>query len=138
MKKIIHHKYMENMDWFDSLNKPFLNPPDWIFTPVWIVLYIMMFFSLFLFLKSRKNESKKIPLIFFLIQLGLNFAWTPVFFGLKNILFGYIIIVLMYIFLILTIITFFRHSKIASLLLLPYLLWISFAAYLNLGFLVLN
>lgn len=126
------------MLWFDSLNKPFLNPPDWLFAPVWIVLYIMMAGSLFLFIGDGMKRGKYLPLTFFLIQLALNLAWSPVFFGMQNILGGFIIIVFMYIFLLLTIITFFKYSKVASLLLIPYLLWISFAAYLNFAFLVLN
>lgn len=129
---------MQNTEWFDSLNKPFLAPPDWLFTPVWIVLYIMIAASLFIFLSGGMTKEKRIPLIFFLAQLALNFAWAPVFFRMQNIIGAFIIIIFMYIFLILTIITFFKHSKTASLLLFPYLLWISFAAYLNFGYLVLN
>ena len=129
---------MKNIEWFDSLNKPFLTPPDWLFTPVWIVLYIMIASSLFIFLSSGITKEKHIPLVFFFTQLALNLAWSPVFFGMQNITGAFIIIIFMYIFLILTIITFFKHSKTASLLLIPYLLWISFAAYLNFGYLVLN
>lgn len=129
---------MQNMNWFESLNKPFLNPPDWLFAPVWIILYIMMAGSLFLFIGDGMKKEKYLPLTFFLIQLALNLAWSPIFFGMQNILGGFIIIVFMYIFLLLTIITFFKYSKVASLLLVPYLLWLSFAAYLNFAFLVLN
>ena len=129
---------MKNMNWYDSLNKPFLNPPDWIFTPVWIVLYIMIGISLLLFLKGGMNKAKRLPLTFFLIQLALNLAWSPIFFGAQNISLAFIVIILMYIFLLLTIITFFKHSKLASILLIPYLFWISFAGYLNFSFLVLN
>lgn len=126
------------MEWFDSLNKPFLSPPDWLFTPVWLVLYIMIFASLILFWGDGITKEKRLPLVFFIIQLALNWLWVPIFFGMQNIIGGFIIIVIMYIFLWLTIITFFKYSKVASLLLLPYLLWISFAAYLNFGYLVLN
>lgn len=129
---------MKNMEWFDSLNKPFLSPPDWLFTPVWLVLYIMIFASLILFWGDGITKEKRLPLVFFIIQLALNWLWVPIFFGMQNIIGGFIIIVIMYIFLWLTIITFFKYSKVASLLLLPYLLWISFAAYLNFGYLVLN
>ena len=126
------------MEWFNSLNKPFLSPPDWLFTPVWLVLYIMIFASLVLFWGDGITKEKRLPLIFFIIQLVLNWLWVPIFFGMENILGGFIIIVIMYIFLWLTIITFFKYSKLASILLLPYLFWISFAAYLNFGYLVLN
>ena len=126
------------MEWFDSLNKPFLNPPEWIYTPVWIILYILIAISFLLFLKGGITKEKRLPLIFFIIQLILNWLWVPVFFGMQNILGAFIILIFMYIFLWLTIITFFKHSKLASFLLLPYMFWISFAAYLNFGYLVLN
>ena len=129
---------MKNIDWFDSLNKPFLNPPEWIFTPVWIILYIMITISFLLFIKGGITKGKRLPLAFFLIQLALNFAWPVVFFGMQNISFAFVILVFMYLFLVLTIITFFKHSKLASLLLIPYLFWLSFAGYLNFSFLVLN
>jgi tryptophan-rich sensory protein len=129
---------INNTDWFDSLNKPFLNPPDWIFTPVWIILYILITISFLLFLKVGITKEKRLPLIFFLIQLALNFAWPAVFFGMQNISLAFIILILMYLFLVLTIITFFKHSKLASILLIPYLFWLSFAGYLNFSFLVLN
>lgn len=129
---------INNTDWFDSLNKPFLNPPDWIFTPVWIILYILIAISFLLFLKGGITRGKRLPLTFFLIQLALNFAWPVVFFGMQNIILAFVILVFMYLFLLLTIITFFKHSKLASLLLIPYLFWLSFAGYLNFSFLVLN
>lgn len=129
---------MKNMEWFDTLNKPFLSPPDWLFTPMWIVLYILITTSLFIFLSNGMSKEKRVPLIFFFTQLALNFAWAPVFFNMQNIDGAFIIIIFMYIFLLLTIITFFKHSKTASILLIPYLLWISFAAYLNFSYLVLN
>lgn len=129
---------MNNIYWFDSLNKPFLNPPEWVFTPVWIFLYIMIAVSFFLFLKGGMTKGKRLPLTFFLIQLILNFSWPVVFFGMQNISLAFVILVLMYLFLILTIITFFKYSKWSSLLLIPYLFWLSFAGYLNFSFLVLN
>ena len=129
---------MQNLEWFDSLNKPYLNPPDWVFMPVWSILYAMIILSLFLFLKGGLYKGKRLPLFFFIAQILLNFSWTPVFFGLQNIFAAFLIIFLMYIFIILTIITFYKYSKISALLLIPYLIWVSFAAYLNFAYLVLN
>lgn len=129
---------MKNMDWFDNLNKPFLNPPDWLFAPVWTILYILIAISFLLFLKGGMNKEKRMPLIFFIIQMLLNFAWSPVFFGLENIALALVIIFLMWIFILLTVIVFFKHSKLAALLLLPYLIWVSFAFYLNFSYFVLN
>ncbi len=129
---------MQNMEWFHSLNKPFLNPPDAIFAPVWICLYILIAISLILFIKGGITKEKRTPLIFFLIQLTLNLAWTPVFFNARNIGGGLFIITFMWLFLLFTIILFFRHSITAAIILIPYLLWISFAFYLNLAYYVLN
>lgn len=129
---------MMNMDWYNTLNKPFLTPPSSVFAPAWIVLYILIAISFILFLKGGYNKGKKLPLIFFTVQMILNFIWSPVFFGMQKILPALIIIFFMWIFICLTIIFFFRHSKMAAFLLLPYLIWVSFAFYLNFGFYVLN
>ena len=128
---------MFNSEWYNSLNKPFLAPPDSIFMPVWGILYAMIIISLILYLKGGlKNKSK--GLIFFAIQLLLNFSWTYVFFGMKNITGALVVIIFMWMFIVLTISAFMKHSKLSAILLLPYLLWVSFAFYLNLGYLVLN
>ncbi len=129
---------MKNMEWFQNLNKPFLNPPDWIFAPMWTILYIMIAISFILFIKGGLTKEKKLPLIFFIIQLLLNFAWTPAFFWMQNISLALAIIAFMWIFIMLTIITFFKHSILASILLIPYLFWVSFAFYLNFAYFVLN
>ncbi len=129
---------MKNIDWYNSLNKPFLAPPSSVFPPVWTVLYIMIAISLILFLKSGMNKSKILPLVFFILQLIFNFAWSFLFFNMQNIGLALIDIIFMWIFTLLTVISFFKHSKIASILLIPYLIWISFAFYLNLAYFVLN
>lgn len=129
---------MQNIEWFNSLNKPFLNPPSEIFMPVWIFLYITIGLSLFFFLKDGFNKSKIIPSIFFSTQMLLNFIWSPIFFGMQNIRLGMIIIAFMWLFILLTIINFYKHNKTSALLLIPYFLWVSFACYLNFEFLRLN
>ncbi len=129
---------MQNMEWYSNLNKPFLSPPDWVFVPVWTILYIMIAMSFIFFIKSGMNRKKVLPLIFFIIQLILNISWTPVFFGLEKIRAAMIIILMMWIFLFITIITFYKYSKTASILLIPYFIWITFAVYLNFNFLRLN
>lgn len=125
------------MIWYHSLNKPALTPPDWIFAPVWIILYIMMALSLIIFLRC-KRENKSGGIILFLSQLALNLMWSPVFFGNMNPKGALIIIVLMIIILAWTIIDFYKCSKAAALILLPYFLWICFAAYLNIEIVRLN
>lgn len=122
---------MQNMEWYHSLNKPAIHPPDWVFAPVWSVLYIMMFLSLFLFLESDKTADKAAPLALFVIQLLLNLSWSPVFFGIKNIEAALIILIMLWIFIAVVIVMFYKHSKISAILLIPYFLWTTFALYLN-------
>ncbi len=129
---------MKNMEWFHSLKSPFLAPPDWIFMPVWLILYFMIAVSFFLFIKGGMTKGKKIALVFFFIQLLLNFSWAGVFFGMQNILLALIILALIWFFTLLTLISFAIHSRIAALLLVPYFIWLSFAFYLNFGYFVLN
>lgn len=122
---------MQNMEWYHSLNQPAIHPPDWVFAPVWSVLYIMMFLSLFLFLESDKTADKSAPLALFVIQLLLNLSWSPVFFGIKNIEAALIILIMLWIFIAVVIVMFYKHSKISAILLIPYFLWTTFALYLN-------
>jgi len=129
---------MKNSLWFYSLNKPFLNPPDWLFAPVWTILYILMIISFALFLKGGITKEKKIPLFLFIVQLCLNFSWYPIFFGAKCISCGLAVITFMWFFVLFTVIAFYRHSKPAAVLLIPYLIWVSFAFYLNFAYFVLN
>lgn len=127
--------------WYASLNKPNFTPPNWIFAPVWTILYLFMGMSAFLvWNKNRKKKNKQIKtaLIIFTIQLILNVLWSALFFGLNNILLAFLEILLLWLAILLTVIKFYKISKPASLLLLPYLLWVSFAAVLNLTILLLN
>lgn len=125
--------------WYESLKKPFFNPPNWIFGPVWVSLYLLMGISLFLIWQRRENNPQaQKGLILFFIQLILNAFWSGAFFGLKSPLSGLIMIVLLWIAIFLTIQHFLKVLKIAALLLLPYILWVSFAALLNFSLWVLN
>lgn len=125
--------------WYANLNKPFFSPPNWLFGPVWTILYALMGISIYLILKKGiKKKNVKNAVQFFLIQLVLNFIWTPVFFGLKSPLLGLIVIVAMWVFIVLTIKKFYTLSKLAAYLLVPYLLWVSFATILNAAILYLN
>ena len=122
--------------WYDTLNKPFLNPPAEIFKPVWIILYITIFISLILYTKQRNRNIK--GYVFFIIQLVLNLIWVPLFFGMHNIAAALADIILLDIFLLLTIKEFYKVSKTAALFLVPYFLWILFAFYLNFSILINN
>lgn len=124
--------------WYNSLNKPALNPPNWIFAPMWGIIYFLMFCSFLLMIYSGTNIDKKPAIILFVTQLLLNFSWSPIFFYFHNIKLAFVIIFFLNLFLILTIISFFKISKISAILLIPYLLWLIFATYLNFEFMRLN
>lgn len=123
--------------WYATLQKPPLNPPGWLFGPVWVTLYLLMGISLWLIWKSNAKEKKKALWLFF-AQLILNAIWSPVFFGVQSIGGSLAIIVLLWVVIVLTILVFTKISKTAAWLLIPYILWVSFAAYLNFGIWILN
>lgn len=127
-----------NLSWYRTLHKPPLNPPSGIFTPVWSVMYSLIFLSLCILLFTKTDTDKKLAITFFVIQLILNLSWSPVFFYFHNITFSFIIIILLLIFITLTIISFYKISKLSAYLLIPYLIWVTFAAYLNFGIMILN
>lgn len=126
------------MTWYDSLIKPFLNPPAWIFTPAWIFLYFTMFLSLVFFAIKRARADKTKGYIYFILQLLVNFLWTPAFFMMKNVPLSVIIILILDILVILNIKYFYNVSRTAAYILIPYFLWLIFATYLNIGILILN
>lgn len=125
--------------WYNTLIKPSFNPPAWIFGPVWTILYTMMGVALFIIwtTKSKQKEKPAAILIFFL-QLSLNTLWSPIFFGAQSPFMGLIIIILLWITILMTIIKFFKVSKVAGGLLVPYFLWVSFATILNFSIWQLN
>jgi len=124
--------------WYDNLSKPFLNPPGWIFSPVWIILYGTLLAAVIIYSIVITKKSKFFGYVIFTVHMVLNLLWSPVFFVLHKINIALVIVVLMDITAILLIRKFFSVSKIAGLILIPYFLWIMFATYLNLEFLMLN
>lgn len=125
--------------WYAALNKPEINPPNWLFGPVWTALYLLMGIAAFLvWKKGFENREVKIALTIFGLQLILNFFWTIIFFGLKNPLAAFIEIIVLWIAIMFNIVYFYKVSKIAAYLLVPYLLWVSFASYLNFSIWILN
>ncbi len=129
---------MFNLKWYNSLAKPFLNPPAYIFRFTWSILYVLIFISLLIYIFKNSELNKFKGYVYFSIQMILNGIWSSIFFYFHNISFALICIILMDIFLILTIKEFYKVSKIASYILVPYLIWILFATYLNFGFMFLN
>ncbi len=122
--------------WYQELIKPSFNPPGWVFGPVWTILYIMMGLSFYYVWNSEKEI--KLPTIVYYVQLFLNFTWSFLFFGLQNLLISFIEIMFLWSALIVTFFLFHKVSKKGAYLLIPYLLWVSFAAILNFTIYYLN
>jgi translocator protein len=125
--------------WYATLTKPSFNPPNWIFGPVWTFLYITMGIAAFLIWQKGLNQkSAKIAISVFIVQLILNSIWSIAFFGFKSPFAGLVIIILLWITIIVTIIAFSKISTLATVLLIPYILWVSFAGVLNYSIYRLN
>ena len=124
--------------WFTTINKPSFNPPGWIFAPVWTTLYILIGLSFYLVWRNNFGEARKKVISIYFMQLLFNLLWSVLFFGLKSPLLGFIDIILLLIFIIANTIIFFKISKIAGYLFVPYLLWVSFASILNFSIYLLN
>ncbi len=114
--------------WYAALEKPSWNPPSWIFGPVWTLLYVMMAVAAWLIWKRVGWQR---ALVFYFIQLALNAAWTPLFFGAHQLGWALVDIILLCVAILLTLFNFFPISKPAGWMLVPYLAWVSFAAFLN-------
>ena len=125
--------------WYSSIQKPVFTPPSWVFAPVWTTLFLLMGISLYL-VWSRGLESKKAKTAVYIfgLQLGLNVLWSFLFFGLQSPFLAFIEIILLWLSILATTILFYRISKPAGYLLIPYLLWVSFAAFLNYSIWMLN
>ncbi|MBM3296886.1 MAG: tryptophan-rich sensory protein [Candidatus Aminicenantes bacterium] len=126
-------------NWYKSLAKPSFTPPSWVFGPAWITLYLMMGVALFLvWRKGLSAPGVKTALILFFVQLALNSLWSVLFFGLHQPFWAFVEIVVLWVFILLTLIAFWRISLPAGLLLVPYLLWVTFASALNFAIWRLN
>jgi benzodiazapine receptor len=124
--------------WYRTLNRPPLTPPDWIFGPVWTILYIMIAVSIVLYLRSDRKHLPALTISILVIHLAANFVWTYLFFRLKSPFWALMDIVVLDLTLIALIFLFHKASRLSAGLLLPYMAWVSFATYLNAGFLRLN
>jgi benzodiazapine receptor len=128
-----------NLGWYETLAKPGFAPPNVVFPLVWAVLYLMMAASAWLVWRVPTSEGdRKLALIWFAIQLVIGVAWSFAFFWLHGPFFGLVVIMVLLIAIVITIVLFDRSSRIASLLLVPYLLWVCFAAGLNFAIWYLN
>jgi len=125
--------------WYIDLKKPFFTPPSWVFAPVWTILYLLMGIALYLiWSKVTANREFKEAIKMFSVQLVLNVSWSVVFFGSKSPLLGMLVIIVLWVAIALTIKKFNKISKLAGSLLIPYILWVSYAILLNLSIWWLN
>lgn len=125
--------------WYAGLVKPALNPPNWLFAPVWTTLYLLMGVAFYRVIRGGvRTMNQEAATQFFVLQLGLNLAWSVVFFGFRQPDFALVVILLLLLFIVGTALCFRSIDRIAALLLMPYLIWVSFATYLNLQIMLLN
>ena len=130
---------MNSMEAFEALNQPPLSPPGWLFPVVWTVLYVLMGIASYLVsVSDAPHEEKARALWTYGIQLAFNFLWPIAFFNLKWYLFAFLWLVILWILILITALRFGRIRKPAGYLLVPYLLWVAFAGYLNLAIYLLN
>lgn len=124
--------------WYAQLDKPWFNPPNWVFGPVWSTLYLLMGIALYLVWTAKTKDSKKRAYSIFGAQLVLNLLWSVVFFGLHQSWLAVVVIVALWITIALTIREFAKFSRPAAWLLVPYIAWVTFASALNIAVAVLN
>jgi tryptophan-rich sensory protein len=123
--------------WYTTLVKPSFNPPNYLFAPVWTVLFALMGIALYLVWES-KNKEKTLAYTIFFSQLVLNILWSLIFFGMKATGVAFVEIIILWVAILLNIIYFWKINKYAGILLLPYILWVSFASILNYAIYSLN
>jgi len=123
--------------WYAGLSKPSFNPPNWVFGPVWTILFLLMGVSFYLVWNHGFSNSK-IALWLFILQLVLNILWSALFFGLRNPGIAFVEIILLWISIAVTIFSFYSISRPAAWLMVPYILWVTFAAVLNFSIWMLN
>ncbi|TDQ16925.1 TspO/MBR related protein [Algoriphagus boseongensis] len=123
--------------WYLTINRPSWNPPNWLFGPVWTLLYILMGIACYLIWKSEHPQKKQLLTLYF-IQLVLNALWSPAFFGMESPILGLVVIIPLWVMILLCIFQFRKVNKWASILMVPYLFWVSFATALNFAIWYLN
>ncbi len=129
----------DGMSQFAVLNKPPLSPPGWLFPVVWTILYVLMGIASYLVLRSGESQQTiNKALRVYGIQLAVNFFWSIFFFDLSWYLFSFLWLILLWVLIIVTLVRFYRISETAGYLLIPYLLWVTFAGYLNFAIYLLN
>ena len=124
--------------WYQTLNKPNFNPPDWVFGPVWTTLYILMGISVWLVWKRKPSADRTIGIRIFWVQLFFNILWTYIFFGIQKIGLSFLEIIFLIFLILSNVIYFLKIDKIAGYLLIPYLIWILYTSILTYNIWILN
>lgn len=122
---------------YSGLTKPPLSPPAWLFPVVWTILYILMGISAYMVYQSD-DDFKYVALVIYGVQLIFNFFWSIIYFNIGNVLFAFVWLIMLWVLIVAMIISFAQVNKTAALLQIPYLLWVTFAGYLNLALYLLN
>ncbi len=128
----------DNMQLFDMVNKPPLSPPNWLFPVVWTILYILMGIASYFVYTAENKYRAQTSLTVYGLQLFFNFFWSIIFFNMQEYLFAFFWLVILLALIILNTLLFYRIDKRAGYLFIPYILWVSFAGYLNFGIYLLN
>ncbi len=124
--------------WYQTLNKPDFNPPDWLFAPVWTTLYVMMAIAAWRVWRRVGSSAEQKALLVFSLQLVLNLLWSYLFFGLQRIDLALIGIVILLAVIVLNSLMFWRIDRVAGMLFAPYVLWVCYATLLNTSLLIMN
>jgi len=124
-------------EWYPQLQKPAGTPPDWVFGPVWTTLYVLMAIAAWLVWRECGAGAQRALLIFF-VQLALNVAWSGIFFGLRLPAMAFAELAILWLAIVVNAAVFYRLKPVAAWLLLPYLVWVTYAGYLNFGIWRLN
>jgi len=127
--------------WYPKLKKPPFNPPNWLFAPVWTILFVLIGISFYFVWNKNFGNNRKTKILcltVYSIQLLFNFLWSILFFGLRNAFLAFIEIIILWFLIVTNIIVFYKVSKISAYLLFPYLIWVSFASVLNWFMMMLN
>lgn len=127
------------MELYANMEKPPLSPPAWVFSVAWTILYLLMgLASYYILISETDNRSKAMSLIIYGLQLIMNFMWSIVFFNMEAYLAAFVWLIIMWIIVIICAFRFFAINRVAAYLMIPYILWLTFAAYLNMGAYILN
>ncbi|MFB6106465.1 MAG: TspO/MBR family protein [Halobacteriaceae archaeon] len=124
--------------WYATLTRPALAPPNWVFGPVWTTLFVLLGVAAYLVIRDGRGRTRRVALALFVGQYVLNVAWTLTFFGSESVAGGLAVILALLVGIVATMVAFARVRRAAALLLVPYLLWVGFATYLNYAFWTLN